>query len=76
MSKGRERDIRNLVEGLGLRVLAVTTRGSGHYAAEVKAPTGATQKFFFSNTPSDHRGDLNKKAMIRRWVREQVEMST
>lgn len=69
MNKGRMREIKALATAAGAEVADCSVCGSGHYRGLLQAPDGRTQAFIFSNTPGDHRGDLNKRSMIRRWVR-------
>ena len=68
MSHKRERAIKSMVADAGATCHAITLRGSGHYMAEVAKSDGAIKSFFFSNSPSDHRGYLNKRALVRRWA--------
>lgn len=57
----RQKEIINLVKNAGLACLAIDKGGTGHYRVETPAGTVT-----FSATPGDHRGDLNKRAMLRR----------
>lgn len=57
----REKEIINLVKTSGLACLSIGKGGTGHY--RVETPVGSVT---FSATPGDHRGDLNKRAMLRR----------
>ena len=57
----REKDIIKIVESVGLTCVSIQKGGSGHYRVDV-----GRSVVTFSATPGDHRGDLNKKAMLRR----------
>lgn len=70
MNKGRLREIKKLVVDAGASLLECCVCGSGHYRTVLGRPDGESRIFIFSNTPGDHRGDLNKRSMVRRWVRE------
>jgi hypothetical protein len=66
--KSRERHIRKLIEQAGLICLDLITTGGNHYAAQVQAAHGAIKKFIFSASPSDHRADKNRLALLRRFA--------
>lgn len=67
MSKRRVREIEKQITGAGLSCNSVVVTGGGHYQATVEG-NGQEKKFFFSKTPSDHRADRNKMAMVKRWL--------
>lgn len=54
----------------GLECIDFGMTGSQHYCATVRAPNGSTRKFFMSNTPSDGRGELNRRSEVRRFARQ------
>lgn len=68
--KKREREIAQAVDQTGLRRLGMRTTGTGHYAVTVVAVDGTEKTFFFSKTPSDNRGDINNRGILRRFARE------
>lgn len=57
----REKEIIHLVKGLGLSCLSIDKGGSGHYRVTTSVGTVT-----FAATPGDNRGDMNKRAMLRR----------
>lgn len=65
----RKRDIEGLVSGAGLKLAALTLNGKNHYRAKIVAIDGREKHVTFSNTPSDRRGDMNKKSMLKRFSR-------
>lgn len=67
MTVRRKRDIRALVEQAGLSLLSIDD-SSGHLKARIAARDGRTGRQVFAKTPSDHRGDLNKLACLRRFA--------
>lgn len=70
MKTQRARFVRQMVEQANLQVVDLMMTGSGHLAAIARAANGQQRKFFFSATPSDHRGDKNKLSMLRRFAAE------
>lgn len=66
----REKEIRKIVVECGLELVGLEFDGRNHYKVTAAAPQGRCGKFFFSNTPSDYRGDLNKRSDVRRFARE------
>lgn len=69
MSK-RTREIKSVVEGAGLDLVELSSRGSGHYGAQVRAKDGTERMYVFACSLSDWRGDLNKRSELRRFARE------
>jgi hypothetical protein len=67
VSARRIREIAKQISDAGLACNSVVVTGGGHYQATVEI-NGQEKKFFFSKTPSDHRGDRNKMAMVKRWL--------
>ena len=57
----REKDIIRIVQNTGLTCVSIQKGGTGHYRVDVGLATVT-----FAATPGDPRGDLNKKAMLRR----------
>ncbi len=66
----REREIRQLAVDAGLKLVDLTMNGNQHYALTVKRDDGQRKKFIMSNSPSDMRGELNKRSDLRRFARE------
>lgn len=64
----REREVRKIVEGCGLAAIEIGSTGSGHIYSIVRSSDGREKKFFFSRTPSDRRGDMNKASLLRRFA--------
>lgn len=61
----RQREILTLITSAGLRCVAIDRTKTTHYRATVEGPHGRAS-VTFSSTPGDHRGDLNKRAHLRR----------
>lgn len=61
----RQREILTLITGTGLRCVSIDQAKTTHYRALVEGPHGRAS-VTFSSTPGDHRGDLNKRAQLRR----------
>lgn len=70
MNKKRQRDIMDIINEAGLQCERLEVTGGSHIAAYLRNPGKIGRKFFFSSTPSDRRGDLNKTALLRRFYRE------
>lgn len=66
MSHRRERQVRELCEREGLAVESIEIDGRGHLSVRLAGRPG---RLTFARTPSDGRGDLNKRAMLRRIAR-------
>ena len=67
----RAREAIKLLDRAGAAAIEYLGRAeSQHLRFRVRAGNGAQQTFFMSSTPSDHRGDLNKVAKVRRFCRE------
>lgn len=63
----RQREILTLITSTGLRCVSIEQAKTTHYRAEVEGPHGRAC-VTFSATPGDHRGDLNKRAHLRRFA--------
>ena len=61
----REREILAFITDAGLRCLSIEQAKTTHYRAVVEGPHGRAC-ITFSSTPGDVRGDLNKRAHLRR----------
>ena len=61
----RQREILTLITSTGLRCVSIDQTKTTHYRALVEGPHGRAS-VTFSSTPGDHRGDLNKRAHLRR----------
>lgn len=68
----RERQIRKLISDSGLECSALRLAKSGHYKATVVSESGRAAQAMFSGTPSDRRGDLNKKSSLRHFAKTGV----
>ena len=70
MKKQRIREINQMIDKVkGLKPAGEpVVRGSGHYALRITASNGATRMFIFPSSPSEHRGELNKLAELRRFA--------
>lgn len=66
----RQREIKKLITEAGLELVDVKTSGSGHYRSVVKAPNGVSSVIMFSATPSCSRGQMNRRADLRRFYRQ------
>ena len=56
-------------DDLGIQVVDTTVTGSNHYKVTVTA-SGNRKFFIVPKSPSDRRGVLNFRAMVKRWHRE------
>lgn len=72
MEKKRERTIRSMIQKSGLVCESLQVTGGNHIAA-LCVSGQFRRKVFFSATPSDHRGDMNRLALLRRMVREAAQ---
>lgn len=72
MTSRRSGEMRQLVRQLKREGFTVVTGGGGH--AEVRAPDGK-RITTMSLTPSDFRWKQNTLAPVRRWQRQQKEMT-
>jgi hypothetical protein len=70
--KHRVRDVRDLCEREGLKVLSIVPKNGGHLKATLQADDGRILQIVFANSPSDVRGDLNNRAQLRRLLRKEV----
>ena len=61
----RQREILTLITGTGLRCVSIDRTKTSRYRAVVEGPHGRAC-VTFGSTPGDHRGDLNKRAHLRR----------
>ena len=57
-----------MVKGAGLKLESVRTTGGNHLEVRVKAGDGRDAKLFFSSTPGDHRSELSKRSMLKRFA--------
>jgi hypothetical protein len=64
----RVREVKQLCQREGFEVQRVEHDGRNHYRVYL-AIAGRQEWVSFSNTPSDHAGDLNKRAQLRRMAR-------
>lgn len=64
----RRKEIATMVKVAGLKLESVRTTGGNHLEVRVKAKDGRDTRMFFSSTPSDHRSELNKKSMLKRFA--------
>jgi hypothetical protein len=62
------RDFRQMLTQVGATVVSVEPTGSGHVRVTLQASDGRTCRQVFPATPSDHRGVLNMRAAIRRFL--------
>lgn len=62
----RERDIRKMIDKVGLQCQCLELSGKNHYKAHIVGPTGGVRMVVFSGTPSDCRADRNHAALLRR----------
>lgn len=63
----RQKTIERIFDECGCRVERIyKTKRGNHYCVECVLPDGTRQKFFTSSSPSDHRGLLNFRAVVRR----------
>lgn len=70
MTIRRNREIRDQIERVGLRLCAMSRTGGGHISAEVEGPNGARRKFIYSTEPQgDQRRTKNEEADLLRWKR-------
>lgn len=69
MSTARTRQITAVIESIGGRVSSITVNGNGHYKVRFSA-RGLQYSTVFARTPSDWRADLNKRAELRRALRD------
>lgn len=65
----REREVKKLVEAAGLTLVSITHSGGTHLKAIVQNSGGGQFISFHALTPSDHRGEKNKLAELRRYAR-------
>lgn len=70
MTVKRQRELKSLVESVGLQVVKAQSTGGSHYKIRVRAEDGDEQNFIFSRTPSCNRADLNNRSVLRRWAAE------
>jgi hypothetical protein len=68
----REREARKLAEKAGLKVLDVRLSGGNHIRMRLQRDDGETFLSFAPLSPSDHRGDKNKLAELRRFAAGKV----
>lgn len=71
--KSRERSIRKMIEKANLQLVDLFITGGNHIAAIARGANGATKKFIFAATPSDHRADKNRLALLRRFSAENTQ---
>jgi hypothetical protein len=64
----RLRDIKRFAEGLGITGIAIRQRKK-HAQLSGTLPSGAPLHYTLAVSPSDHRGELNARADLRRAVR-------
>lgn len=69
--KAKERDIRRLCDELGLKIVKFQqVSGSSHLKIDVVTPGGNTFMSVFALSQSEPRAIRNKRAELRRKVRE------
>lgn len=66
----RERELKKLIEDVGLVIVSREISGSGHLKLKLEAPNGVTAPFVIAHTSSDHRAIKNEEARMRRFFRE------
>jgi len=68
------RSLRTLVTNIGLTCVDIHRTGTSHLAVRVKAANAVEQDFYFASTPSDHRAELNNRALLRRFARQHATL--
>ena len=68
------RSLRALVTNVGLTCVDIHRTGTSHLAVRVKAANAVEQDFYFASTPSDHRAELNNRALLRRFARQHTTL--
>lgn len=66
------RDVRAAVAEAGLVVVSITDTRGNHGRLEVRRGDGETRTLFFPGSPSDHRGEKNLRADLRRFARQDL----
>jgi hypothetical protein len=66
--KAREREARQLADKAGLKVLEFGLSGGNHIRMRLQRDDGETLLSFAPLSPSDHRGNKNKLAELRRFA--------
>ena len=61
------RDFQRMLKDGGLRLLALTRTGRGHYRAQIEAPDGRKLHYVLASTASDHRATMNRNKDIARF---------
>lgn len=64
----REREVRNLVERAGLKLVSCSHTGGNHVKATVQRSDGAVFMTIHPLSPSDWRGEKNKLAELKRFA--------
>jgi hypothetical protein len=61
------RDFQRMLKDGGLRLLALTRTGKGHYRAQIESQDGRRLTYVLANSASDHRAALNRNRDIARF---------
>lgn len=76
MAQLSPRDVRRLIEGVGLVLVSLGKPRAGHYHVRLARADGTEAMFVLPSTPSDCRGLLNRTAELRRFARGQYNPIT
>jgi hypothetical protein len=61
------RDFNRMLDSGGLRLLALTRTGKGHFKATIEGPDNRKLTYILANSASDHRAAMNCKKEISRF---------
>lgn len=61
-----EREVRHMVQALGLHIDSFTQTGGDHYKLLLRHNDGRTMHLIAAQSPSDYKAALNMRARIRR----------